>query len=395
MSLIDTHTHNTQMPTSQFLVAVNDEEQYSLWTVDTPLPEGWHAVPGTVGQARDQCLQWVETHWKDMRPKSVKNEMAQMAQRESAAATVPGEGSAQRRPVSPSTQATPLQAAPSPVSPWTPSCPPMQLPSRMGPIPKSPWLQEFNPQPNAQVRLFCFPYLGGQAEFVKPLSKLLPNTIEVIGIQYPGHGRRMGTEDPLCDLPTFIKECSAALLPAIQASSRYAILGYSMGCFLSYETCAFLLKNYNVCPIAIFMMAQNPKFVVCTDPVLHKMSDDAIIKQLKSVGGLPDVLLQSEELLRMMLPVYRADSALSEQEVEDAYSWQAELDKGNLPILTCPIHGYAGQGEREINRESLVAWRKVTTNHSGQIRIFDGGHFFIEKSLSSVAQMLARDLVAS
>eukprot|EP00760_Papus_ankaliazontas_P038770 PhM_4_TR9288/c0_g1_i1/m.31764 len=423
------------MPTAQYLVAVNDEEQYSLWTCDTPLPDGWNAVPGTVGKSKDACVEWVDTNWTDMRPKSVRTSMSGLRRptlsppsetlspmllmggsRRSSNATTPTTSSGFGFPrvgtptsvKSPSLgrNLTPKNTTPTALktpthhsfaidASWAPTCPPLQLASKMSPIPKTPWLQEFQPHSNSQIRLFCFPYLGGQAEFVKPLAKLLPSTIEVVGVQYPGHGRRMGMEEPMADLDAFLKQCCDALLPAIKSSTRYAFMGYSMGCFLATELAGYLLKHHNTAPNVMVMCAQNPKFVVCTDPVLCRMTDDGIIQQLKSVGGLPDALLQSDELLRMMLPIYRADSKLTEQDAEDSYRWLSELDAGRVPTFSCPIHAYAGQGEREITRDSLTSWRRITDNPTGNIRIFDGGHFFIEKSVSSMAQMMSRDILGS
>jgi uncharacterized protein YbdZ (MbtH family) len=55
--------------TGEFLVLVNAEGQYSLWPAFRELPRGWAAV-GPSG-ARGACLDWIETHWTDMRPKSL------------------------------------------------------------------------------------------------------------------------------------------------------------------------------------------------------------------------------------------------------------------------------------------------------------------------------------
>ena len=38
-------------------VVVNDEEQYSIWAADRPVPAGWHPV----GEPRPEqdCLEWI------------------------------------------------------------------------------------------------------------------------------------------------------------------------------------------------------------------------------------------------------------------------------------------------------------------------------------------------
>jgi len=53
----------------EYLVLVNDEGQYSLWRTFKQVPAGWTAV-GPRGP-RAECLAYIESHWTDMRPKSL------------------------------------------------------------------------------------------------------------------------------------------------------------------------------------------------------------------------------------------------------------------------------------------------------------------------------------
>ncbi|MFG2296402.1 MbtH family protein [Streptomyces sp. NPDC048603] len=52
-----------------YTVVRNDELQHALWPAATPVPAGWTAVHGP--DSRENCLQYVETHWTDMRPASL------------------------------------------------------------------------------------------------------------------------------------------------------------------------------------------------------------------------------------------------------------------------------------------------------------------------------------
>ncbi|HEY2498364.1 MAG TPA: MbtH family protein [Candidatus Angelobacter sp.] len=53
----------------EYLVLVNEEQQYSLWPAFRDIPAGWSAV-GPRGK-RKECLSWIETNWTDMRPRSL------------------------------------------------------------------------------------------------------------------------------------------------------------------------------------------------------------------------------------------------------------------------------------------------------------------------------------
>jgi uncharacterized protein YbdZ (MbtH family) len=54
----------------QFYVLVNDEEQHSLWPAFAEVPAGWSARFGPA--SRTENLRYVESHWTDMRPSSLR-----------------------------------------------------------------------------------------------------------------------------------------------------------------------------------------------------------------------------------------------------------------------------------------------------------------------------------
>ena len=59
--------------TTQYIVLVNDEEQYSLWPQFKAVPNGWRAT-GKEG-SRGECCQYVDEVWTDMRPLSLRRAM--------------------------------------------------------------------------------------------------------------------------------------------------------------------------------------------------------------------------------------------------------------------------------------------------------------------------------
>jgi len=48
----------------------NDQRQYSLWPDFSAVPAGWTPVFGPA--ARPLCVLWLEQHWQDMRPASLR-----------------------------------------------------------------------------------------------------------------------------------------------------------------------------------------------------------------------------------------------------------------------------------------------------------------------------------
>ncbi|SCL25273.1 MbtH family protein [Micromonospora inyonensis] len=54
---------------ARYLVLVNAENQHSIWPAFAAVPAGWSVVHGE--DSRSGCLEYVETHWTDLRPASL------------------------------------------------------------------------------------------------------------------------------------------------------------------------------------------------------------------------------------------------------------------------------------------------------------------------------------
>ncbi len=65
---------STQETDRRYVAVLNDEEQYSIWWADRELPAGWRSS-GFEG-TRDECLAHIDEMWTDMRPLSLRRQMA-------------------------------------------------------------------------------------------------------------------------------------------------------------------------------------------------------------------------------------------------------------------------------------------------------------------------------
>ncbi|MBB5801696.1 MbtH protein [Saccharothrix ecbatanensis] len=63
-------TNPFEDPEGRFHVLVNDEGQHSLWPSFADVPAGWTAKFGP--DTRDACVAYVEKHWTDLRPLSLR-----------------------------------------------------------------------------------------------------------------------------------------------------------------------------------------------------------------------------------------------------------------------------------------------------------------------------------
>ncbi|MEM6454184.1 MAG: MbtH family protein [Acidobacteriota bacterium] len=62
--------------TRTYKVVINHEEQYSIWFADRENPLGWNEV-GFSG-TKQECLDYIEEVWTDMRPLSLRKKMEEM-----------------------------------------------------------------------------------------------------------------------------------------------------------------------------------------------------------------------------------------------------------------------------------------------------------------------------
>ncbi|WP_053926296.1 MbtH family protein [Streptomyces chattanoogensis] len=62
-------------PDGSYSVLVNGEGQHSLWPAAIKVPEGWTVA--LEDSSRQECLDYVEAHWTDMRPISLQNAMTE------------------------------------------------------------------------------------------------------------------------------------------------------------------------------------------------------------------------------------------------------------------------------------------------------------------------------
>ncbi|WP_406316118.1 MbtH family protein [Streptosporangium sp. NBC_01639] len=60
-------------PDGRFLVLVNAEDQHSLWPSFAEVPAGWTVV--LAENTRAACLDYIERHWTDLRPRSLTEAM--------------------------------------------------------------------------------------------------------------------------------------------------------------------------------------------------------------------------------------------------------------------------------------------------------------------------------
>lgn len=74
MSEIKSEVNDFTIDGDVLKVLINDEAQYSVWPAGQQAPAGWTEV-GFTGDMQE-CSDYVDQHWVDMRPLSLQKAMA-------------------------------------------------------------------------------------------------------------------------------------------------------------------------------------------------------------------------------------------------------------------------------------------------------------------------------
>lgn len=245
-------------------------------------------------------------------------------------------------------------------------------------VTQTPWIKCYRPRPQAQLRLFCFPYAGGAASIFRFWAEQLPDWIEVCAMQLPGREERY-REPLLTSLPALL----AALLPEFTAfldDRPFACFGYSLGALVSFELARQLRQKHYPLPQHLFVAGRRAPQSPDTNPAVHALPDDRFITELRSYNGTPESVLQNPELMALFLPILRADFAINE-----TYVYTAQ------PPLTCPIFAFGGWSDPIVSADSLNAWKNQTAA-TFAVQMFHGGHFFLKTASDQIMQTIAQQL---
>jgi len=243
----------------------------------------------------------------------------------------------------------------------------------------NPWFAYIKSNPHADLRLFCFPFAGGSAMTYRTWSDFLPTNIEVCPVELPGRGSRM-REQAYTKIKPLVQNLSEALVSYLDRP--YVFFGHSMGALIGFELVRLFRGKKLPLPAHFFVSGHiAPQVESHHDPIFN-LPDEAFREELLKLDGTPEPVLNNDELMRLLLPMLRADFELNE-----TYAYEPD------DPLECPITVYGGIHDNDVDRKSLEAWQEQTSAKFS-IQMFAGGHFFFQTEQSVVLQVLSHQLKA-
>lgn len=229
------------------------------------------------------------------------------------------------------------------------------------------------------IRLFCLPHSGATAQGYLRWTKALPSWIEVRPVETPGRGARAG-EAPRTDLVGLAQDLAAELEP--QLGSAYALFGHSVGAIVAFELAHALIARGAPAPSRLFASASAAPALRDDRARAEPMSDEALLGELRRLGGTPEEALAEPELMALVLPALRADFLMS--------GFYARRPRAPLP---CPITALGG-AQDDVAPQAIAAW-EAETSAGFAMRLFEGGHFFIHEREREALDLVVAGLSAA
>lgn len=224
-----------------------------------------------------------------------------------------------------------------------------------------------------KIKIIALPFAGGNKYSYRELANLLPSNYVWETLELPGRGARM-MEGLLSDIRQLSESIIDDLIKAT-TSDTYILYGHSMGTLLGYELTKMLVNRGHKLPELLFFTGRGAPSVEREKKIAH-LPNKEFWQEVKELGGLPNELMENNELLEFFGPIMRADF----KAVED-YVFASD---NPLPV---PIFVRVGDQEG-VSDENVQAWQEMSSQplDSG---ILAGDHFFIFKQ----AQQLVKQLI--
>ncbi|MDN5898490.1 MAG: thioesterase domain-containing protein [Brachybacterium sp.] len=238
------------------------------------------------------------------------------------------------------------------------------------------WFEK--PDPEDQLRLFCFPYAGSGASVFRPWQDAMPDGVKLIPAHLPGRDER-AAHPPTRTLSAQVEQMHHAIEPLLDRP--FALFGHSMGALLAFELARALRESGSPRPLRLFLSAFRAPHLPNPNFTIHHLPDEVLKTVLLKDGTAPEIV-HNVDIMRALLPTLRADFELCE-----TYCHEEQ------PPLDVPIRAFGGLQDVRVPATDLEPWREHTSRDFA-LQTFTGDHFFVHSARDLLVTHLVDDLTA-
>ncbi len=229
------------------------------------------------------------------------------------------------------------------------------------------------------MQLLCLTYAGGTAAFYNQFDPYFDSSIEIIKLEYAGHGARH--KEPFYkdffeladDMYMWIKELKCP-------SQEYALIGYSMGSISLVEVLNLIIERKEIpLPKYVFLAAHEPIPKKELSGFTESALDDFVKDRTIKFGGIPQKLMNNKSFWRMYLPIYRNDYSILEKYNFDSISLRTEIP---VVVFYSPT---------DTNIKEMLLWKKYFVGETEFLE-YEGNHFFIQNHCKEICRIINEKL---
>lgn len=225
-----------------------------------------------------------------------------------------------------------------------------------------------------KIQLFCIPYAGGNADLFDTFASEFQDDVEVIKIEYAGHGARR-KEPFYLSFQEMVEDVAVCINRNLKQEAELALFGYSMGSIVAYEIFAqhLLERELNY----LFLASHEAPDVEWESKKYFHLDEEQFFSLIQQMGGFEKCsveMLKNRFFRKLHFEPVRADYELL------CHYVMSRKEKIDIPsILFYSAH--------DIPKEKILSWNTFLTEKSKVIEIGEN-HFFIREYGQDMQRMM-------
>ena len=224
------------------------------------------------------------------------------------------------------------------------------------------------------MKLFCFPHAGGLASYYSFIQKAhYINISETLVYEYPGRGTRF-REDPAELFSEYIQDALRFVRNNLK-KEPFVLFGHSMGAFVAYEISVLLMRE-GYGPELVIISGQKPPCYVFHE--YYDVTFEELITVLKKMGGIPEEIQNSPQILRLLMDAAYKDVRLLKTYDPVILDQHEKIPEGIIMF---------GEDDIEVKQCDLKLWEN-NINHVILYKKFSGNHFYLKNHEKEIVEII-------
>jgi len=227
-----------------------------------------------------------------------------------------------------------------------------------------------------KIVLYTIPFAGGSSFSYSDWNKYLDRNIELVNLDYSGHGKRMD-EDLINSFDEVVDDMLKLIINHVD-KSKFMIYGHSMGGMVAYYVSHILQDNFHMNPNCLFIGGcPSPKFFSCDR---KKYERNMIIEQMLKDNRIDLEIAESDEFNSIIYPIIENDYNMLCRNFDGIFN---EL---LFNITIC----LGGLKDDTVDSLGIQDWN----NYISRVvyRLVDDAHYFNESSSEVVCNIINKTM---